>query len=152
MCLADTILMNGPTLYTVALTLFLVAKIWSVKHFQCYLMSDWYVIHLQQCQTPNTLQKPPTRCLCFCNWVDFSSLSDRSTYQYNYSNVNHVERKRQRVHLFAFLFKGILYSVLFMVFVYYKVKFVVHHYHVIGLSLVCFSIVCSPAAEVKSIW
>lgn len=63
--------------------------------------------------TPNT--NPPTRCLCLCNWVEFPPLSDRSTYQYNYSGVNHVERKRQRVHLFAFFFfKGILYSVLFM--------------------------------------
>lgn len=85
--------------------------------------------------------------LCFCNWVDFSSLSDRSTYQYNYSNVNHVERKRQRLHLFAFFFTGILYTVLFMVFPYYKVKLGVHHYHVIGLSSVCFFIVCSPSCR-----
>ena len=94
-------------------------------------------------------QTPHKICvfLCFCNWVDFSSLSDRSTYQYNYSDVNHVERKRQRLNLFAFFFKGILYTVLFMVFLYYKVKLGVHHYHVIGLSLVCFLIVCSPSCH-----
>lgn len=53
------------------------------------------------------------------------------------------------MHLFSFFFKGILYSVLFIEFLSYKVKFVVHCYHVIGLSLLCLSIVCSP--EVKSI-
>lgn len=53
-----------------------------------------------------TLYANSPQDVCFCKWVEFSSLSDKSTYQYNCSKVNHVKRKRQRVHLFAFFLRA----------------------------------------------
>lgn len=138
--------MNRATLYVVDITLFIVvATCWSEKNFH-FLMSHWYVFYL--CNSAKFLRLCTNlpQDVCVFNWLDFSALSDTSTYQYNYSNVNHVERQRQRICLLSFV-KGALYSVLFMGFLNYKVKFVVHHYHVIGLSSVCFSIVCSCSSS-----
>lgn len=107
--LADTIIMSGPTHYIVAVFIiylfFLVVQIWRVNISSVILcLIDMSSICTYAKRL--TLYANSPQDVCFCKWVEFSSLSDKSTYQYNCSKVNHVKRKRQRVHLFAFFLRA----------------------------------------------